>query len=165
VREGIPVAEELDDLDRRLLHRLAEEVRPDLVALAGEIGTTPGDADERYQRLRGTGVITECAARVEPAAVGILVTAFVVVHLASSEHGAVVRRMLADLEQVEEAHVVDSGDHDWLLKVRASSSDELDTFLTERLALVPGFVAADTYLVLDTACEWINADRVRPAGW
>ena len=59
---------DLDDVDRRLLHRLAEEVVPDLSQVAVEIGTTVADAGARYRRLRDAGGIREVVARLDPAA-------------------------------------------------------------------------------------------------
>jgi Lrp/AsnC family transcriptional regulator, regulator for asnA, asnC and gidA len=155
---------ELDALDRRLVHRLAEDAAPDLDRIADEIGTTGEDARERYDRMRATGVITECVAHIDPASVGVGLTAFLMVRLAqNAENYAVVRQMLGDLEAVEEAHAV-SADFDWLLKVRASSLAEVQTLVTQHLSLIPGFLRAQTCLVLDTACDLVNADRVRLAG-
>ena len=154
----------LDAVDRRLLHRLAEEVRPDLAAVAAEVGTTEQDARDRYERLLARGVVSECVARIDPAAVGAGFTAFLLVRVAqNADNYAAVRRVLGDLEAVEEAHAV-SGDFDWLLKVRATSLAAVQHLVTERLSLVPGFIRAQTCLVLDTACDQVNADLVRMAG-
>ena len=154
----------LDDVDRRLLHRLAEEVSPDLSGVAGDIQATHEEARRRYQRLRDIGVIRECVVRVDPAAVGAGFTAFLMVRVAqNAENYQVIRHMLADLEAVEEAHAV-SGDFDWLLKVRCSSLPDVQTLVTQRLSLVPGFVRAETCVVLDTACDYVNADIVRLTG-
>jgi Lrp/AsnC family leucine-responsive transcriptional regulator len=154
----------LDAVDRRLLHRLAEEVRPDLTQVAGEIGTTVDDAQDRYQRLLDSGVVAECVARIDPAAVGVGLTAFLMVRVAqNAENNAVIRKMLGDLEAVEEAHAV-SADFDWMLKVRAPSLADIQTLVTEHLSLLPGFLRAQTCLVLDTACDYINTDRVRMVG-
>jgi Lrp/AsnC family leucine-responsive transcriptional regulator len=155
---------ELDALDRRLVHRLAEDAVPDLELVAEQIGTTGEDARRRFARLRETGVITECVAHISPEAVGVGLTAFLMVRLAqNAENYAVVRQMFADLEAVEEAHAV-SADFDWLLKVRAASLAEVQTLVTQHLSLIPGFLRAQTCLVLDTACDQVNADRVRLAG-
>jgi Lrp/AsnC family transcriptional regulator, leucine-responsive regulatory protein len=155
---------ELDAVDRRLVHRLAEDAAPDLERLGPEIGISAEDARHRYERLRRAGVITECVARISPEAVGVGLTAFLMVRLAqNAENYAVVRQMLGDLEAVEEAHAV-SADFDWLLKVRTSSLAEVQTLVTQHLSLIPGFLRAQTCLVLDTACDAVNADRVRLAG-
>jgi Lrp/AsnC family leucine-responsive transcriptional regulator len=154
-----------DDVDRRLVHRLAEQVRPEWTELAAEIGTTPDDAAERYRRLRATGVITECVAKINPAAVGVGLTAFLMVRVAqNAENLPVIRKLLADLEVVEEAHAI-SGDFDWLLKVRAATLGEVQSLVTGQLCLLPGFLRAQACVVLDTACDYVNADRVRVAGW
>ena len=164
--QGAPMESQrsLDEVDRRLLHRLAEEVTPDLSGVAAEAGTTVDDAYARYARLREAGVIREVVARLDPAAVGAGFTAFLMLRVAqNAENYGVIQQMLADLEAVEEAHAV-SGDFDWVLKVRAASLSEVQTLVTHRLSLLPGFIRAQTWMVLDTACEYVNADRVRVVG-
>ena len=71
--------------------------------------------------------------------------------------------MLADLEAVEEAHAV-SGEVDWVLKVRCASLAEIQALVTGQLSLIPGYLRTETWVVLDTACDYVNADRVRMAG-
>jgi DNA-binding Lrp family transcriptional regulator len=155
---------DLDDVDRRLVHRLAEELPVDLTTVAGEIGTTADDAAQRLLRLRAAGVIRECVAKVEPTAVGVGCTAFLLVRVAqNADNLTAVRQLLTDLEAVEEAHAV-GGDFDWIVKVRAASLTELQDIVTGKLSLVPGFIRAQTCIVLETACDFVNADRVRLAG-
>jgi Lrp/AsnC family leucine-responsive transcriptional regulator len=155
----------LDELDRRLVHRLAEELPVDLAAVAAEIGTSTVDAEQRLLRLRGAGVVRECVARIDPAAVGLGCTAFLLVRVAqNADNFDAVRRIVGDLESVEEAHAV-GGEFDWLLKVRAASLADLQDVITHKLSLVPGFIRAQTCIVLDTACDFVNADRVRLAGY
>jgi DNA-binding Lrp family transcriptional regulator len=154
----------MDELDTRLVHRLAEELPLDFSGLAAQIGTTEQDAARRFHRLRDAGVIRECVAQVDPASVGVGLTAFVVVRLAQTgDDYQVVRQLFGDLEAVEEAHAI-SGEFDWVLKVRAASLSELQEVVTHRLSFVPGYVQAQTWMVLDSACDYVNADRVRLAG-
>ena len=155
---------DLDDVDRRLLHRVAEDLPVDLTEVAAQIGTTPEDAQQRLRRLRETGVIRELVAQIDPAAVGLGCTAFLLVRVAqNADNFSAIRQVLSDLEAVEEAHAV-GGEFDWLLKVRAESLADLQDVVTGKLSLVPGFIRAQTCIVLDTACEFVNADRVRLAG-
>jgi Lrp/AsnC family leucine-responsive transcriptional regulator len=155
---------ELDDVDRRLLHRVAEDLPVDLTAVAEQIGTTVEDARDRLDRLRERGVIRELVAQIDPASVGLGCTAFLLVRVAqNADNFDAVRQVLGDLEAVEEAHAV-GGEFDWLLKVRAASLADLQDVVTRKLSLVPGFIRAQTCIVLDTACEFVNADRVRLAG-
>ena len=154
----------LDEVDRRLLHRLAEDLAPDLAALAVDVDVPAEDAVRRYQRMRDLGVIREAVARVDPEAVGVGFTAFLLLRVAqTADNYAVIRQMLGDLEAIEEAHAI-SGDFDWLLKVRSSSLAGVQALVTGQLSLVPGFIRAQTCVVLDTACDYVNADVVRLAG-
>lgn len=153
----------LDAVDRRLLHLVAEGVKPDLTELAADLGTDLTEARRRFQRLCELGVVRECVARVEPAAVGVGFTAFLLVRLAqNAENDDVVRQMLGNLEEVEEAHAI-SGDFDWLVKVRTTSLPAVHDLVTRHLSLLPGFLRAQTCLVLDTACDHVNADVVKVA--
>ena len=146
------------------MHRLAEELPVDLGTVAAEIGTTVDDATARLRRLREAGVVGECVARIEPAAVGVGVTAFLLVRVAQADNLHALRQILGDLEAVEEAHAV-GGDFDWLVKVRTASLAELQDVVTGKLSLLPGFIRAQTCIVLETACDFVNADRVRLAGF
>jgi Lrp/AsnC family leucine-responsive transcriptional regulator len=154
----------MDEIDTRLLHRLAEELPLDFSGIAADIGTTEQDAAIRFSRLKDAGVIQECAARLDPSALGIGLTAFVLIRLAQTgDDYDVVRQLFADLEVVEEAHAI-SGEFDWVIKVRVASLTELQEVVTHRLSFVPGFVRAQTWMVLDSACNYVNADRVRLVG-
>lgn len=108
------------------------------------------------RRLQEEGVVEEIVAKVDPAAVGLPVTGFYVLHVAqNADTYASVQRLLRDMDQVEEAHAV-SGRYDWIVKVRAQSVEDLQHVLTGRLALLPGFVRAETLVVWSTACDYAN---------
>ncbi len=154
-----------DDVDRRLLHRLAEGVEPVLQGVAEEVGVSEEELHRRLSHLRQSGALLEIAARIGPASVGYPVTGFCLLRVAqnASNYGSV-RKMLRDCEEVEEAHAV-SGDFDWLVKVRARSIEHLQHLVIDRLSLIPGFIRAQTCMVLDTACERTNANAVALAGY
>lgn len=155
---------DLDDVDRRLLHRLAEDLPVDVAVLGAQVDVPADEAARRLARLVSLGVVREAVAHVDAAAVGVGFTAFLLVRVAqTTENYAVIRQMLGDLEAVEEAHAI-SGDFDWLLKVRSSSLAGVQALVTGQLSLVPGFIRAQTCVVLDTACDYVNADVVRLAG-
>lgn len=148
---------DLDALDRKLVHLLGHDAH-DLEAVAREVGAEPSEVRERLARLRVAGVIDEVVARVVPARMGLPVTAFYTVRVAQNQTTyEAVETLIRDIDQVEEAHAV-SGSYDWLVKVRAESVDDLQRLLTHRLALLPGFVRAETMVVLSTACDRVNVD-------
>lgn len=67
----------LDDVNRRLLAELHREPRVSMSALARRVGMSPPAVTERVQRLERAGVITGYRVDVDPAALGLPVTAFV----------------------------------------------------------------------------------------
>ena len=119
--------------DWRIVHLLAEDAA-DLELISRELGWTIEETRARIASLRQRGVLGEIAARIRPEAVG---------------------RLLKDTDQVEEAHAV-SGQYDWLVKVRAEGVEDLQQLLTAKFALMPGFVRAETLVVLSTACDYAN---------
>jgi len=157
-------AAELDGVDRRLVHRLAEGVEADLRAVARDVGIEEEEARERVARLRKAGTLREFTARIDPSSVGMPVAAFLLLRVAQNGGNYdAVRQMLRDCEQVEEAHAV-SGNFDWLVKVRARSIEQLQHLVIDRLSLIPGYIRTETCIVLDTACDHVNAEAVTLAG-
>jgi DNA-binding Lrp family transcriptional regulator len=157
---------ELDPHDWQLLHLLAEDAGVSSASLAEQSGLSEGELAARVVELRRSGVIKGVHARIDPHALGMPLTAFFMVRVAqTAEAFEAIDRMIRDIDQVEEAHSV-SGQFDWIVKVRATNPDDLRDLLTHRLSLLPGFVRAETMVVLSTSCESVNVEALlhpRPA--
>ncbi len=151
---------ELDAHDWQLLHLLAEDGGASSTWLAEHSGLSETDLSERVAKLRRSGVIKGIHAQVDPHLLGMPLTAFFMIRVAqTAEAFEAIDRMIRDIDQVEEAHSV-SGQFDWILKVRAANPDDLRDLLTHRLSLLPGFVRAETLVVLSTSCESVNVEAV-----
>ena len=141
--------------DWRVIHLLAEDAA-DLPRVARELGRSVEEVSAHAERLREQGVVAEITARIDPGAIGLPVTGFFVLQVAqNADTYRSIERLLRDMDQVEEAHAV-SGRYDWLVKVRAASVEDLQHLLTTKLALLPGFVRAETMVALSTACDYTN---------
>jgi DNA-binding Lrp family transcriptional regulator len=150
----------LDPRDWQILHLLAEDAGMGLSRLAGEVGLSESETAARVESLRRSGIIRGIHARVDPGRLGLPVTAFFMVRVAqTAEVYRAIDRMIREVDQVEEAHTV-SGQFDWIIKVRAASPDDLRDLLIHRLSLLPGFVRAETMVVLSTSCESVNAEAL-----
>lgn len=141
----------LDAADRRILRALQREGRLPVVALAERVGLSPTPCQRRVKRLEDSGVIRGYAARVEPAAVGLPLQAFVQVALSSHAEEVVSRfhASLAALPEVLAAWAM-SGEMDYLLLILAPDMATFGDFATRRLLRLPGVKETRSSFVLDT---------------
>src|SRR4051794_14178385 len=91
----------LDETNRLLLRELHADPRITMSALARKVGMSAPAVTERVQRLQRSGVITGFAMNVDPAALGLPVTAFVRVRPAARQLTKIAA-LAETLEQVSE---------------------------------------------------------------
>lgn len=112
-----------DATDARLLLALAESPRASVLALAERLGLSRNTVQARLAGLEARGVLGSFERRIDPAALGYPLTAFVTVQ--------VVQRMLAEVAAAlhEVSEVVEvlgiSGPSDLLVQVVARDADDL----------------------------------------
>ncbi|MDT7664740.1 MAG: hypothetical protein QOD04_4296, partial [Pseudonocardiales bacterium] len=75
----VPSTHRADALDARLLLALTEEPRATTVALAERLGLSRNTVQARLAALEARGVLTTFERRIDPAALGYPLTAFVTV--------------------------------------------------------------------------------------
>jgi DNA-binding Lrp family transcriptional regulator len=79
------MATALDDVDRRIVAVLQADGRLSVNELASRVGVARATAYQRLERLRSNGVITGFHAAVDPQAMGLQVTALVLINVAQGE--------------------------------------------------------------------------------
>jgi DNA-binding Lrp family transcriptional regulator len=140
---------ELDDIDRRLVSELAADGRISVNELAARSHVSRATAYTRFDRLRQSGVIRGFGADIDPAAVGLSLSALVLVGVEQGKWRPV-RDRLPSLPGVEWVALT-SGEFDFVLLVRASGIATLRDVLLERLHGMKEIRSTETILVLD---EW-----------
>src|SRR6202011_6297690 len=73
------MAETLDDIDRILVRALVADGRATLSELAASAGLSVSAGQSRVRRLESRGVVTGYSARINPEAVGKMLSAFVAI--------------------------------------------------------------------------------------
>lgn len=130
---------DLDAIDRKIVAELQRDGRVSNVELATRVHLSAPQCLRRTRALEERGVLRGYGARVDAAALGYGVTAFVSLNI----HGGAFDRVrdiearIRDFPQILECHTV-SGDCDYLLKVVAHDLKALSQFLTDRLMQIPG---------------------------
>jgi Lrp/AsnC family transcriptional regulator, leucine-responsive regulatory protein len=142
----------MDANDTKTIARLQEQGRESWASLGSLLGVTGPAAAERVRKLEERGVIRGYAATIDPAAVGIGITAFVAVTLDRPRHRQAFLGRVAALAEVQECHHV-AGDDDFLLKVRCIDAEHLDHVLSNELKGVDGVARTRTTIVLRTVKE------------
>jgi Lrp/AsnC family leucine-responsive transcriptional regulator len=124
-------SELLDEVNVRLLTELHADPRISMSALARRVGMSAPAVTERVQRLERAGVITGYRMDVDPAALGVPVTAFVRIRPGPGQLPKVAA-LAADSPQVSECHRI-TGEDCFLLKVHAATVERIEEVLDEFL--------------------------------
>ncbi len=117
----------LDDVNRQLLRELHSEPRITMSALARRVGMSAPAVTERVQRMERAGVITGYRMEVNPAALGLPVTAFARIRPAPGQLPKIAE-LAAALPEVSECHRI-TGEDCFLIKVHAAAVQDLETTL------------------------------------
>ena len=117
----------LDDTNRRLLSELQHDPRVGMSVLARRLGMSAPAVTQRLQRLERAGVITGYRVDVDPAALGLPVTAFARIRPAPGQLGKIAD-LARSMPQVTECHRI-TGEDCFLVKIHAPAVDQLEAVL------------------------------------
>lgn len=134
----------LDALDYKILSLLTTDARIPYAELGRKVGLSASAVAERVKRMESEGIILGYHARLDEKALGYSVVAFIRMTCDNTHYRAFLKA-LPRFEAVQECYHITGGDA-FLIKVRLSSLDELET-LIERL--LP-FGMPTTSMVLST---------------
>jgi Lrp/AsnC family leucine-responsive transcriptional regulator len=137
----------LDAIDRRLLEVLADDGRISVAALAERAGISRAATYNRLDSLRDSGVIEGYSVRVNPARVGLGVTALVLISGRQPAWRSL-RRRLVSMPEVEYCAFT-TGEYDALLVVRVPDVETLRDVVLERLQASEEIRATQTIFVLE----------------
>jgi DNA-binding Lrp family transcriptional regulator len=140
----------LDELDMIILGILQSDGRISNAELARRVNLSPPATLARVRRLEESGYIENYVALVNRQQAGYDMFCFVRVSLQlhDTEQVTGFREAVQHMPEVLECHHV-TGDYDYLLKVVAHNTKDLEDFLINRLTPIPGVARIYTSLVLN----------------
>lgn len=129
----------LDEHDLAILDFLQEDGRQTNQDLADAVGLSPSPCLRRTKRLEQAGVIAGYVALVDPAKMGLEVTAFVRIRLSSQDDAHLERfeEAIVEIPEVMECYLM-TGEADYQLRVLVPSLEAFEEFLRHRLTRISG---------------------------
>lgn len=143
--------EDLDEIDRKILHLLQQNGRMTNAALAEAVGLTPTPMLQRIKKLEQRGVIRGYTAIIDPIMMGQKILVYLAIQL--SEHNLATHKhfveTIVNFEEVLECHHI-SGEEDFLVKVIVKDIRQYEHFLLNKVASIPGIARVKTTFVLSS---------------
>lgn len=140
----------MEDIDREIVRLLGHDGRMSFTDLGRATGLSVSAVHQRVRRLEQRGVLRGYAARVDPEAIGLPLTAFVSIKPIDPSAPDDAPDRLTHLPQIEACHSV-AGDESYILKVRVPTPADLEVLLQEIRAAAN--VSTRTTVVLSTPYE------------
>ena len=122
--------EHLDDIDRILVRELIADGRATLAHLATTAGLSVSAVQSRVRRLESRGVVTGYRARINPEAVGNMLSAFVAITPLDPSQPDDAPARLEHIDAIVACHSV-AGEESYILLVRVSSARALEDLLQQ----------------------------------
>src|ERR1700744_5278518 len=122
------MSDTLDDIDRILVRQLVANGRATLAALAGSAGLSVSAVQSRVRRLEARGVVSGYSARIDPEAVGHMLSAFVAITPLDPSQPDDAPARLEHIAEIESCQSV-AGDESYMLLVRVEAPRTLEDLL------------------------------------
>lgn len=142
----------IDGKDKEILSILLSDAATSKAEIARQVGLVASAVSERVRRLESEGVIEGYEVRLNAAALGKPLLAFIFVTDAKPSLGFDTIGALSKVTGLEELHKI-AGDDCYLLKVRASGTDELNQIIETQINPVQSVTRVRTTIVLNAVCE------------
>lgn len=147
--------ERIDPLDARILLALDDDPEATTLALARSLGIARNTVHARLRRMTDGGALRTFSRRVDPAAMGYELVAFISIAISQASGGSAVVG-LQSVPEVIEIHAM-TGEYDFLVKVVARDTPDL-LRITNAMLTIDGVVRTNTAISLVEAMPM----RIRP---
>jgi Lrp/AsnC family leucine-responsive transcriptional regulator len=142
----------IDEMDRRILSLLQQDARLPNAEIARRVGMAPSATLERLRKLEERGVIQGYEVRLDPRKLGLGLTAFIYVRAQDKAGELDTGERLKQHPNVLEVHHI-AGEDCYLVKVRATDTEDLGRMLRSDFSQMPGVSSTRTTIVLGTLKE------------
>ncbi|MFT4010724.1 MAG: Lrp/AsnC family transcriptional regulator, partial [Nocardioidaceae bacterium] len=152
---------ELDAVDRRILHRLHEDARISMRALAAEVGMSAPAVTERIARMERGHVIGRYSVELDWAALGYPMLVVLPIRLAAGGDALGVIDELRRIPALTEVLVLAST-YDLMARFRVRDHADLQRLLIEHVWTIPGIERAETMVSIGRLADATPLRHVIP---
>lgn len=131
---------------------LQRDARASVAEIARQVGMVPSGVHARLKKLEETGVIAGYEPRLDPAALGFGLTAFVFVASDDRPGRLETGEALALLPEVQEVHDI-TGEDCFLLKVRVRDMEDLQRLMRDGIGAIGTVRNTRTTVAFETVKE------------
>jgi Lrp/AsnC family leucine-responsive transcriptional regulator len=142
----------IDHIDLEILSLIQESSRVTNVEIARNLKMAPSAVLERVRKLRAQKIIEEHVTRLNPAALGMGLLAYVFIKTNENRNKWDVGQMIARIPEVLEVHDV-AGEDCYIVKLRTRDTKTLFELLRDKVGKIPAIGATRTTIVLRTVKE------------
>jgi Lrp/AsnC family leucine-responsive transcriptional regulator len=142
----------IDSTDAIILNILQSNARTSNAEIARQVDLAPSAVFERIRKLEERGVIEGYTARINPAAIGLPLLAFIFIRDEDKPGDDKAARHIAEIPEVLEVHHV-AGEDCLLVKARVKDTEALGRLLRDRLGRIPTITSTRTTIVLGSLKE------------
>lgn len=153
----------LDATDLAILELLQANARVSNADIARKLDMAPSAILDRIRKLEQRGVIEGYTTRIDASAVGLGLTAFILVRTEERVGSGAIGQALARIPEVQELHHV-AGEDCYLVKVRVADTEGLSRLLRERFGRLKGVRNTRSTIVLSTVKETAALPLPEPEG-
>ncbi|MCD7782263.1 MAG: Lrp/AsnC family transcriptional regulator [Methanosphaera sp.] len=119
----------MDEIDEKILNELIDNSRISISKISQKTGIPDSTISNRLKKLEENNVIEQYTTLVNPEAIGVRVTAHIIIQTETEKH-VNVEEELPKLEKVSEVFSI-SGEYDILIKVWAHTLEELNDIISQ----------------------------------
>jgi Lrp/AsnC family leucine-responsive transcriptional regulator len=140
----------LDRIDKHILRAMQQNGRISNLELADKVGLSPTPCSRRVKRLEESGLINKHVTLLNPAALGLNLTAMIGISMDrhTPDRFENFERAISELPEVLECLIVTGQAADFLLKVVVRDMQHYEQFLLGRLTKLEGVTGVHSSFVL-----------------
>jgi Lrp/AsnC family leucine-responsive transcriptional regulator len=146
----------IDSKDKQILNILMENCRVSNAEIARQMNMAPSAILERVRKLEKKGVINGYELRLDPRALGLILTVITLVKTEENVGSTRIGREMAAIPEIQEVYFT-AGEYSYMVKARLADTNAL-TGLLQKMGEVSGIRDTRTTFVLDTIKETVGLD-------